>query len=84
MTDNPWLPIDTMPLSTVGTEVDIKDKQRLYSGITVSGIRYERDVLTVTEWGEQRTWMDDSYEFSVTHTQGAIYPTTDAEWRPHP
>lgn len=25
MTDNPWLPIDTMPLSTIGTEVDLKN-----------------------------------------------------------
>lgn len=84
MTDNPWLPIDTMPLSTIGTSVDVQDKQRLYSGVTVSGIRYERDVLVEKEWGgEERTYMGDIDIFTVTLTTGSIHLTPHAEWRPH-
>lgn len=84
MIDNPWLPIDTMPLSTVGTSADVQDKQRLYSGITVSGIRYERDVLIEKEWGgEERTYMGDIADFTITHTAGSIHLTPAAEWRPH-
>ena len=30
MTDNPWLPIDTMPLSTVGTKVDVREEERAH------------------------------------------------------
>ncbi|WCE39133.1 hypothetical protein PGC08_14155 [Brevibacterium sp. BDJS002] len=84
MTENPWLPIDTMPLSTVGASVDVQDKKRLYSGVTVSGIRYERDVLVEKEWGgEERTYMGDIDIFTVTLTTGSIHLTPHAEWRPH-
>lgn len=38
MTDNPWLPIDTMPLSALGTAVDILDERRIYSNVTVNRI----------------------------------------------
>lgn len=85
MSDNPWLPIDTMPLSTVGTEVDIKDQQRLYSGITVSGVQYERDVLIDVLPGiGDHIFLGEINVFTITHTGGTVNVPTDAEWRPHP
>lgn len=84
MTENPWLPIDTMPLSTVGTNIDVQDKKRHYSGVTVAGIRYERDVLVEKQWGgEERTYMGDIDIFTFTLTTGSIHLTPNAEWRPH-
>lgn len=84
MTDNPWLPIDTMPLSTVGTEVDVKDKKRLYSGVLVTGINLERVVISERNYGGEESFhpgpVDD---FTITHTTGTIRATLKAEWRPH-
>lgn len=84
MTDNPWLPIDTMPLSTVGTEVDIMDRRRLYSGVTVSGLRFERDILVSRQMnGHEDIDLGAVDEFTLTHTNGTIRLTLKAQWRPH-
>lgn len=85
MTDNPWLPIDTMPLSTVGTEVDVREDRRLHSGVRVSGIWYEREVLVETRWGDGDKFisMGDVADFTIRTTTGTIYVTPSAEWRPH-
>lgn len=85
MTENPWLPINTMPLSTVGTEVDVRDQKRLYSGVLVSGIRYEHDVIEERQMlATGPLWrigpIDD---FTIAHTTGTIRATLAAEWRPH-
>lgn len=84
MIDNPWLPIDTMPLSTVGTEVDVREDQRLHSRVTVSGIRYEREVVIERYLGvEDRAAMGGIDAFTITVTHGSIHLTPSAEWRPH-
>ena len=85
MTENPWLPIDTMPLSTVGTEVDVREDRRLHSGVTVSGIRYERDVIEEQfMFGETPTLRIGPIDmFTITLTTGSLHLTPSAEWRPH-
>lgn len=84
MTENPWLPIDTMPLSTVGTEVDVREDRRLHSGVTVSGIRYEREVVVEKFFFEDdRIAMGEIDAFTITVTHGSIHLTPAAEWRPH-
>ncbi|MCI4012365.1 hypothetical protein [Brevibacterium sp. ZH18] len=85
MTDNPWLPIDTMPLSTVGTEVDVREDRRLHSGIKVSGIRYEREVVEEQMmFGEApMICIGPIYMFTITLTTGSLHVTPSAEWRPH-
>lgn len=84
MTDNPWLPIDTMPLSTIGAEVDVKEDQRLHSGVTISGIRCERDVVEESMLMERPTLCVGSIDiFTITHTTGSIHLSPYAEWRPH-
>lgn len=84
MTNNPWLPIDTMPLSTVGTEVDIKDKKRLYSGMLVTGINLECTLISDREFdGTESFYPGPVDDFTITHTTGTIRATLKAEWRPH-
>ncbi|MFE1082451.1 hypothetical protein [Brevibacterium sediminis] len=85
MTDNPWLPIDTMPLSTVGTKVDVREDDRAHTGVKVTGIRYEREVINesplLNDYPEQVIGRID--DFTITHTTGTIRATLKAEWRPH-
>lgn len=84
MTENPWLPIDTMPLSTVGTEVDLRAEKCLYSGILVTGINLERVVVRDREiTGEEHFYPGPVDDFTITHTTGTIRATLQAEWRPH-
>ena len=85
MTDNPWLPIDTMPLSTVGEDVDVQESQRLYSNVHVTGIRYEREVIEEQfMFGEAPQISTGRIaDFTITHTTGTIRATLKAEWRPH-
>lgn len=85
MTENPWLPIDTMPLSTVGTKVDVREDDRTHTGVKVSGIRYEHDVID-----EQYLYSEHPDAvigpinvFRITHTTGTIHVTLGAEWRHH-
>lgn len=85
MTENPWLPIDTMPLSTVGTNVDVRENERAHTGVKVTVIRYEREVVE-----EQMMFGEASSitigridDFTITHTTGTIRATLNAEWRPH-
>ncbi|MCT2182852.1 hypothetical protein M3G00_07870 [Brevibacterium casei] len=70
MTDNPWLPIDTMPLSTVGTEVDLIDKRRLYSKITVERVLSDR-------------WGGIGIRYTKASRFGDAAPSPNAKWRPH-
>lgn len=84
MTDNPWLPIDTMPLSTVGTEVDVMDRRRLYSGVEVSGLRLEHEVIVSRQIdGAEDINLGPIEDFTLTHLAGTIRLTTYAKWRPH-
>lgn len=85
MTENPWLPIDTMPLSTVGTKVDVREDERAHTGVKVTGIRYEREVINesplLNEYPDFAIGRID--DFTITHTTGTIRATLSAEWRPH-
>lgn len=85
MTDTPWQPIDTMPLRSVGTKIDIREDDRTHTGVKISGIRYERDVIEeqrlVSEHPEPL--LGDIDIFVITHTTGTIHTTLDAEWRHH-
>ena len=85
MTDSPWLPIDTMPLSTVGTKVDIREDERAHTGVKVTGIRYEREVVEEqTMFGEAPSIVIGPIaDFTITHTTGTIRATLAAEWRSH-
>lgn len=85
MTDNPWLPIDTMPLSTVGTKVDVREDDRTHTGVKVTGIRYEREVIEEQMmFGEAPSiTIGRIADFTITHATGTIRATLDAEWRPH-
>lgn len=84
MTDNPWLPIDTMPLSTVGTDVDVLDGRRLYSGVEVSGLRLEHEVIASRRMdGHKDISLGPTEDFTLTHLNGTIRLTRYAQWRPH-
>ena len=84
MTENPWLPIDTMPLSTVGTEVDVMDRRRLYSGVTVSGLHFDRGVIVSRQMdGRESVDIGAIEDFTLNHTNGTIRLTLKAQWRPH-
>lgn len=81
MTDNPWLPIDTMPLSTLGTRVDIRDDGNEHRGITVTRLRTNhcwagRQAEVAPPWDEfEVTIFDDRrLELALDRT---------AQWRPH-
>ncbi|MCU4297620.1 hypothetical protein D3I60_11100 [Brevibacterium permense] len=84
MTDNPWLPIDSMPLSTVGTKVDVREDERAHTGVKVTGIRYEREVVEEQiMFGEAPSiTIGRIADFTITHTAGTICATLAVEWRP--
>lgn len=88
MTDNPWLPIDTMPLSTLGTAVDILDERRLYSNVTVNRIFTSRWNLI----DEHELWPGQAARFTDRDRLGVTIDTLDrqtlkldceSQWRPH-
>lgn len=83
MTDSPWKPISTMPLGAVGAEVDILDERRLYSGVTVTGLRLEHETVTERTWDGESTHLGRVDEFTLTHFSGTIHLTPHAQWRPH-
>ena len=88
MTDNPWLPIDTMPLSALGTAVDILDERRIYSNVTVNRILTSR--WNLIDYSE--LWPGQAARFSGRDRFGVTIDTLDrqtlrldfeSQWRPH-
>lgn len=86
MADNPWLPIDTMPLSAVGTKVDLIEDGRIYSGATVDRASTSRWSLMDEIWPDAPERLKDSDRFCAhidTIEHGVFTLDRDAEWRPH-
>ena len=85
MTENPWLPINTMPLSTVGTKIDAREDDRTHTGVKVTGIRYEREVVEeqMMYGAAPSITIGRIADFTITHSTGTIHVTLGAEWRHH-
>ncbi|MCT2357070.1 hypothetical protein M3G54_01660 [Brevibacterium casei] len=84
MTDNPWLPIDTMPLSTIGTEVDLKNGDYEWT-ITVTSIDASKSTVTESQLGagghETVGGWDGIYIGSLHGMTECV--DINFEWRPH-
>lgn len=84
MNPNPWRPIEDMRLSDMGATVDLKDRKRLYSGVTVAGIHYEREVVTIRSFAaEPVARLEQVSELRIVTTTADIRLTTETEWRHH-
>lgn len=86
MTDNPWLPIDTMPLSTLGTAVDILDERRIYSNVTVDRIFTSRWSLVDDFWPSAAGRVQDRDRLGVridTLDRQKLTLDCESQWRPH-
>jgi len=81
---NQWTPILELSLSIVGSTIDLKDRHRLYSGVTVSGIRYDHELRDISDWGGQViSKIERVSEFTIVTTTADIRITPEAEWRHH-
>lgn len=81
---NSWAPIRVLPLSIVGSTIDLKDRRRLYTGVTVAGIHYEHEVQEVNGFGgEVISTIERVSEFTIVTTTADIRITPEAEWRHH-
>lgn len=81
---NPWRPIEDMRLSDIGSTIDLIDRKRLYSGVTVAGIHYEREAETMRIFNaEPIEQLGQVCELRLVTTTADIRLTTSAEWRHH-
>lgn len=80
-----WESINTLSIGDVGKSIDIIDGQRLYSGITLSGLEltYELVDERLLFQASNTVSMGRPAVFMLHHLQGTIDIDAQTRWREH-